>query len=297
MTSSLKSRNLLIVGLGLLGASLGLALRGSGLHRLGWARRAATRDAAMELDVVDETAEELEALLARADLVVLAMPIPAIIAFLPRYRMNFKPGAVVTDIGSTKSEIMAAAEAAFCDTDIRFTGSHPMAGTEKSGIGAAFAELYNDADVFIVSGGDAAADAEVTAFWENIGANPVPISALEHDDLVAHTSHVPHILAAALTRSVLNSCAPEEKQRRFQGCATGFRDTSRIASSNPVMWREIIEHNRPAVLAAMRDFDRYYEEFRRRIASGDFDGFEADFADGKHLRDEWMQYKYGKKSK
>ena len=117
------------------------------------------------------------------------------------------------------------------------------------------------------------------------------IASSEHDDLVAHTSHVLHILASALTLSILDGAAPETIQRRFAGCATGFRDTSRIASSNPVMWREIIAENRDYVLKAMEDFDLRYEKFKQLIQSGDFDGFEKEFAAGKLLRDSWVDYK------
>ena len=168
-----------------------------------------------------------------------------------------------------------------------------MAGTEKRGVACAFPELYENAEVFVVPPPDAAPEAvaEVEALWTAIGTRVVRIGATEHDDLVAHTSHVLHILASALALSVLDAASPEARRRRFAGCATGFRDTSRIASSNPVMWREIIEHNQPAVLAAMRDFDRRYERFRTLIEQGNFDAFEQEFAEGKRLRDEWVAYK------
>lgn len=290
----MQPKTILIVGMGLLGASLGMALRGYDCRRLGWARRESTRNAALELDVIDESSDEVDALLKRADLTVLAMPIPANIDFLRQHRDQWRPGAVVTDLGSTKSSIISAAAEALAGSGVHFVGSHPMAGTEKSGIGAAFAELYASAEVFVVPGDCPEATARVEKLWRSIGARTVRIGAVEHDDLVAHTSHVPHILASALTLSVLSCADPAERARRFSGCATGFRDTSRIASSNPVMWREIIENNREAVLAAMADFDRFYEEFRKLITAKDFDAFEKDFAAGKALRDEWMAYKYQK---
>ncbi len=290
----MQQKTILIAGLGLLGASLGMALRERGFRRLGWARRESTRGAAVELDAVDESSPDVRELIARADLTVLAMPIPAIIGFIKEHRNDWRPGAVVTDIGSTKSSIIEAAREAFQGTQVSFVGSHPMAGTEKSGLAAAFAELYADAEVFVVPGGSPEAVEEVDGLWRSIGARVVHIGEIEHDNLVAHTSHVPHILASALTRSVLECGDPAERARRFSGCATGFRDTSRIASSNPVMWREVIENNREAVLEAMEDFERFYQEFKSFIIAGDFDAFQRDFATGKELRDEWMAYKYKK---
>lgn len=288
----MNQTNLLIVGLGLLGGSLGLALRDGPYRRLGFARRPETRVAALRCGAVDETGEDIAALLDRAELVVLALPIPATIEFIGRHAGDCRPGAVVTDVASIKGAVMAAA-AAFAGTGVSFVGSHPMAGTEKSGLAAAFAALYERADVFLVppAGVDPAATAAVAALWRAVGARPVEIDPAAHDILVARTSHTLHILASALTLDVLDVADPAEKRRRFAGCATGFRDTSRIASSNPVMWREIIEENRAAVLAALGDFERRYARFRALIEAGRFEEFEAEFAQGKRLRDEWLDYK------
>ncbi len=295
----MKSRKILIAGLGLLGTSLGMALRGSGVRRLGWSRRDESRRAALAADAVDEIAVCPDELLGQADLTVLAMPIPAIMSFLERYASCWSPGAVVTDVGSVKKVIMDAAERVLPGGGARFVGSHPMAGTEKTGGEFAFPELYRNADVFVVppSAVDADALAEVEAFWSGVGTRVVRIGAEEHDDLVAHTSHLPHVLASALSLSVLGTSSPEARRRRFSGCATGFLDTSRIASSNPVMWREIIEHNRDAVLAAMRDFGRCYGHLLKLIEEGDFDSFARRFAEGKRLRDEWLAYRGSSGSK
>jgi len=281
-----------IVGLGLLGASLGMALRGKGYRRTGWTRRESVRRWAVENDVLDESSDSLEETLRNADLTLIALPLPQIESYLNTCAGYFKPGAVVTDLGSCKSAVMRAG-AALRGRGVFFIGSHPMAGTEKSGPEAAFPELYNNADVFVCPYEDSPEEAVrmVETLWKSIGTRTSRISAARHDDLVAHTSHVLHILASALALSVLDAKDEETKLERFRGCATGFRDTSRIASSSPLMWREIIEHNREFVLTAMHDFDRRYEEFRKLIESGDFDGFERLFAEGKELRDEWLDYK------
>ena len=291
-----KENSVAIIGLGLLGGSLGMALRGSSFHRIGWARRAEVRDRALELDAVDEVCDSIFAAAHAAKLIVLALPVPAACEYLMRGAELWEPGSVITDIGSVKQPVMAAA-ARLANAGIVFIGSHPMAGTEKSGLESAFPELYRGADVFVTPAADSPRDAvdRVFALWRAVGGIPGVIEADRHDDLVARTSHVLHVLASALASSILD--APDERTRRerFRGCATGFRDTSRIASSNPAMWREIIMQNQPAVLAALRDFDRRYEEIKKLIECGDFDGFEREFARGKELRDRWLQYKNGQR--
>jgi len=292
-TNRIEVARVAIVGLGMLGASLGMALRGKGYRRTGWTRRETVRRWAVEHDVLDECGDSLEETLRGADLTILALPLPQIESYLNRYADGFRRGAVVTDIGSCKSGVMRAAEG-LKPRGVFFIGSHPMAGTEKSGPEAAFPTLYNNADVFICPCPDSPAEAveAVDTLWRAVGTRTSTIDAARHDDLVAHTSHVLHILASALALSVLDAPDDETRLERFRGCATGFRDTSRIASSSPRMWREIIEHNREFVLAAMRDFDRRYELYRRLIESGDFDGFERLFAEGRELRDNWLEYKH-----
>lgn len=287
----MEIRTVLFVGLGLLGGSLGLALKGSSYRRLGWARREEIRRMALEKEVVDEVFDTAEEALAQADLTILCLPVPVIPEYLRLCRQYCKPGSVVTDIGSVKGVIMDAARRELSGSGIHFTGSHPMAGTEKSGLANAFSTLYRNADGFITPGDSPEADEAVTRFWTTAGVRITRISPEEHDDLVAHTSHVLHIVASALALAILEGKSPEETARRFAGCATGFRDTSRIAASNPAMWREIVENNRAAVLNAMSGFDQWYEKFRRIIESGNFDEFETLFAEGKRLRDSWTAYK------
>ena len=176
---------------------------------------------------------------------------------------------------------------------MNFVGSHPMAGTEKSGYKNAFEALYDNADVFICADDFNAPEvAVIEKLWQKITCKTVRISQEKHDRLVARTSHVAHVLASALTLSVLGY---EDKLDNFAGCAGGFRDTSRTASSNPVMWKEIIENNREAVLDAMDYFDRAYGKFRKMIAESRFDDFEREFALGRELREEWLEYMRSKK--
>lgn len=279
---------LLIAGCGLLGSSLGLALKGKRYRLLSWARRPEVAQWAAANGAADEPVYDLAEGLSRADITVFCLPIPAIIEHLKKFRTCFKPGGVVTDVGSVKAPIMRTA--AECGVD--FVGSHPMAGTEKSGHLAGFGALYDNADVFVCRG-QAADDsvAKVLELWRAAGGNPRLIDPETHDNLVAHTSHVLHVIASSLALSILDGGSPEADGMRFAGCATGFRDTSRIASSSPAMWREIIESNAEEVLIALKDFEREYEIFKELIRRGDFDGFEKRFAAGKILRDKWLRYK------
>lgn len=282
-----------IIGLGLLGTSLGMALRGGGYFRLGWTRRPEIRRWAIDHDVLDETCDTIEEVLNRADLTVLALPIPEISNYIEKYAQFWRSGAVVTDLGSVKSCIMSSAAKHLIPRGVHFIGSHPMAGNEKSGPESAIPGLYNNADVFLCSLPDSPTEPLefVETFWQSIGSHVVRIEASLHDELVAYTSHVPHIIASSLVLSVLDVTDAQTRLERSAGCAGGFRDTSRIASSNPAMWREIIEHNRAAVLAAMQDFEKKYNFYKQIIESGDFDQFEQIFTYGKILRDHWLEVK------
>lgn len=289
----MKIQSVAIIGMGLLGTSLGMALRGKGLKRLCWARRAENRARVLELDAADETDGDLRKILTAADLTVFALPIPAILEFFERYADAWQPGALVTDMGSVKGEILDAAEKFLIPRGVHFIGGHPMAGTEKSGCENAFPALYENADVFLCPASNATPEdtSALADFWRSLHTKPVPVNAHEHDSLVAHTSHVLHVVASALALTILESADAREKALRFAGCATGFRDTSRIASSNPAMWREIIEANTPAVLEAMCNFEGELARLRELIAAGKYDEFERCFAEGKSLRDAWLKYK------
>jgi prephenate dehydrogenase len=294
-----KKKNVAIIGLGLLGASLGMALRGREYHRIGWNRRAGVNAWALEHDVVDEAFDRVEDAIAGADITVLCLPIPMIKDFIAGYADCWRPGSIVTDIGSVKQVIVEQGEKYLEPRNVHFVGSHPMAGTEKSGCEAAFPALYDNAEAFVTRTGGTNGDAftEVRRLWESIGVRVVELAPEAHDVLVAHTSHMLHVVALALAQAVLDCPDEHDRQLRFSGCATGFRDTSRIASSSPRMWREIIENNREAALTTIESFENRLSHLRKMIAAGDFDGFEQEFAHGKELRDGWVAYKAAKSKK
>lgn len=284
-----QRKNAAIIGIGLLGSSLGMALKNSGYERSGWTRRPDVTQWALEHGVIDRGYATPEEAFSDADILILCVPIPQIIEYIRQYSHLMKPGALLTDIGSVKSVVEKAA----LSVNARFIGGHPMAGTEKTGPENGFPTLYANADVFVVPPAGAREEdtAEVEKLWRSIGTNTTRINAEEHDNLVAHTSHLTHVVASALTLATLDVDSEAKRRLRFSGSATGFRDTSRIASSSPQMWREIIEHNVPAVVDSLRSFAKRFEAMAEQIQSGDFDGFEHEFGRGKALRDEWMKYK------
>ncbi|MCF6175955.1 MAG: prephenate dehydrogenase/arogenate dehydrogenase family protein [Victivallaceae bacterium] len=291
----MENKNIVIIGLGLLGVSLGMALNGKGYRRLGWTRNPDVRAWAVAENIVDETADDISEIIGQADITVICLPIPRIMEYLKKYAKDWKPGSVVTDIGSVKEVIVNCGEQALAPYGVNFVGSHPMAGTEKTGPEAAFPELYNSAEVFVTITAQTSPDAveQVTAMWKSIGTSVVELGLQAHDMLVAHTSHISHILALSLTEAVLD-CDEADLKLRFSGCATGFRDTSRITSSSPSMWREIIENNQPAVLATVKEFEKRWLKLIDIIENKDYDKLETEFAHGKKLRDSWIDYKNSK---
>ncbi len=278
-----------IIGLGLLGASLTMALAQHQRPPLVWARKPEPAEYLIKHCYAAATGE-LAAILAQANLVVLALPVPVICDFVATHASEFKKGTVVTDIGSVKGVIVQRCTEALAGTGVHFVGSHPMAGTEKSGHLSAFPTLYEEAEVFVTPDDktDQKALKLVTEFWESLNTRVWQIDPERHDLLVAHTSHISHLLASALSLTVLDCPNDSERQLRSVGCAGGFRDTSRIASSSPAMWREIIENNVPAVLEAAERFQQHYDELCRLIREHDFDGFEVAFARGRDFRDRWL---------
>jgi len=288
----MENKNIAIIGLGLLGASLGMALNGKGYHRLGWTRNSEVRDWAVDENIIDETNDDIIQIIKKADITVICLPIPRIMEYLKKYAAYWKPGSTVTDIGSVKEVIVTCGEQTLAPYDVNFVGSHPMAGTEKNGPKAAFPELYNNAEVFVTITEQTAPDAvqQVIALWKSIGTSVVELGLKQHDMLVAHTSHISHILALSLTEAVLD-CNETDLKLRFSGCATGFRDTSRITSSSPSMWREIIENNQPAILATVKEFEKRWLKLIDIIERKEYDKLETEFAHGKELRDNWIDYK------
>lgn len=232
-----------IVGLGLMGASLCMALRKRRIpvELVGFARRAATRREALHRRMIDRAFDSPEAAVEGADLVVFCLPVLRIPEFIRRCQAHFKKGAIVTDVGSTKAVIMRKASMALGRRTVHFVGSHPIAGSDESGIEAARADLYENAVVVVTPPRAASARAvrEVVSLWRKVGASVRIMDAGQHDAIVAGTSHLPHIVAAVLSDSVLQKAGTDTVAL----CGPGFRDSTRIAGGSADVWLDIIRTN------------------------------------------------------
>jgi prephenate dehydrogenase len=231
-----------IVGIGLLGGSLGLDLRAKGIagRVIGIARRPETCALAVELETCDEAWTDLGGI-HDADMVVLATPVRTIIEMMPQIARHASPTAIVTDLGSTKAEIVAAGEAWLGE---RFVGSHPMAGSHEGGVDAARPNLFRGATWVLTptETTDATALACVSAMAESLGAKPVSLPLKDHDRIAAAVSHMPHLAAAAIARTVGRLADGDHRYAAL--AAGGLRDMTRLAASPAVLWRDIFSTNR-----------------------------------------------------
>ncbi|HEX6209549.1 MAG TPA: prephenate dehydrogenase/arogenate dehydrogenase family protein [Methylomirabilota bacterium] len=276
---------LAIVGVGLLGGSLAQAARARTLAReiVGIGRDAGRLQPALRDGALDRATTDLADGVAGADRIVLAAPVLANESLLERVWAAASPGAVVTDVGSTKRRIVHAAERlAAGRRDVHFVGSHPMAGSERAGYAVARVDLFEGAVVVLTptDATDAAAAKSVGEMWAAVGARVVALDPDRHDRAVAAISHLPHVAAWALVDAVL----------RFEPgalgiAARGFKDTTRIAASDPDVWREILVDNREAVQASLAAFRRALDDLEALVAGGDGPALTAYLARMKTARE------------
>ena len=244
-----------LVGVGLLGGSLGLALKARKLvgHVEGYVRRAASVTECEQLGVVDHATTDLLAAVRDADLVVFCTPLAQMRPLAEQCATTLKPGALVTDVGSVKGPVVRELEPLFAKAGAQFIGSHPMAGGEKTGPAAARADLFERAVCIVTPGTKTPAKLakQMEDFWAALGGRPLRLTPDQHDSLVARSSHLPHIVAAELANYVLSPAHPKEQSAL---CAAGFRDTTRIAAGSPEMWRDIALANRKHLARALGVF-------------------------------------------
>ena len=271
-------RRLAVVGLGLLGGSVAKAARVHGVAAeiVGVGRDPARIDAARRDGAVDAVSTDLAAALRDADFVVLATPVRTLGRLLEDVARAVGPETIVTDVGSTKAAIVGVAAGLARTSPLRFVGSHPMAGSEQSGYAHARADLFHGATV-IVTPTETSAPATVktvTTFWEVLGATRVlTLDPDTHDRAVAAISHLPHLAAFALVDAV-----ERLQPGAFDVAARGFRDTTRIAASDPTMWEEIFLANRDALAAGLDAFRAALADLERLIAAGDSAGLRTALA-------------------
>jgi prephenate dehydrogenase len=274
-----------IVGVGLIGGSIGLALRERGMARrvIGVVRRPETARVAQERGAIDAATEDVRAGVGEADLVVLCPPVLTIPPLATTMAEALRPGTVVTDVGSTKEylmrEVMRRLPAA-CP----FIGGHPMAGSERGGVEAARADLFVGATWVLCPGERSPALARLEAWVAGLGAMPVTMGAAEHDRVVAAISHLPHVAAAALVNAVVDGGEARDVLRTF--IAGGFASTTRIASSPPELWRDICLTNRPAVLRTLAGSRAALDRFEEALRREDGDALLAAFAEARTARED-----------
>jgi prephenate dehydrogenase len=275
---------LAIVGLGLLGGSVAKVARTRGLARriVAVARNPAALEAARADGTVDLLTSDLGQGLAEADLCVLATPVAVLESMLPVVWQVAAPHAVITDVGSTKARIVARADALAATRPIRFVGSHPMAGSERTGYAVARVDLFEGATVVLTptSRTDAAALAQVGEFWQATGARLVRLDPATHDRAVAAVSHLPHLVADALVDAVIRM-----DPAFFEIAGRGLKDTTRIAAASPPLWREIFQDNREALGEALGVFRKGLDYLEGLLAAGDGASLEQELDRIKRARE------------
>ena len=279
-------RRLCIIGVGLIGGSLARALRQAGYVQeiVGSSRRAEHLQEAVELGVIDRFDTDAARAVQGADMVVVCVPLGAMEQTFRCIAPALTPDAVVTDAGSAKASVVAAARAAFGRIPGGFVPGHPIAGTEKSGVAASFADLYRNRKVILtpLAETDPAATARVQAMWEVAGAEVQCMDVEHHDDVLAATSHLPHLLAFQMVDTLARMSDEDEI---FRYAAGGFRDFTRIASSDPVMWRDICLANDRAVLLMLERYQQDLSRLAEAIRAGDGVELERVFRNAKAARD------------
>ncbi len=277
---------LALIGVGLIGGSLARALRDAGHVRevIGYGRGLANLQRAVELGVVDRIETSLSAAVRDADMVVLATPVGSMADILGAIAPYLAKDAVVTDVGSVKGTIASAARAALGDKLAGFVPGHPIAGTERTGVEASFSSLFVGRRVVLTPLPETRPEAvvRVRAMWQAAGAEVVSMSVEHHDAVLAATSHLPHLLAYALVDMLARL---DDSREIFAFAAGGFRDFTRIASSDPVMWRDISLANREAIVNMLKKYRAEVEGLIKAVAAGDGTKLQTLFARAKAARD------------
>jgi len=275
-----------LIGLGLIAGSMSLAMRRAGLagRIVGTARSAETRAVAREIGLVDEVFETAAEAVKGADLVVLAVPVGAMASVAREIGPHLKPGATVTDVGSVKRAVIRAV-APHMPRGVHFIPGHPLAGTEHSGPRSGFAELFDNRFCILLppEGVDAGALADLRTLWQGMGANVEEMDPDHHDLVLAVTSHAPHLIAYTMV-GVADDLRRVTDKEVIKYSAAGFRDFTRIAASDPTMWRDVFLNNKDATLEILGRFTEELFALQRAIRTGDGDYLFEYFTRTRNIR-------------
>lgn len=280
-----------LIGIGLIGSSISLASQRAGLARtiVGSARSSATVQTALDLGLINEGFASAKDAVTGADLVILCVPVGLCGPITAEISSSLKPGAIVTDVGSVKGSIVRDM-APHIPKEVHFVAGHPIAGTEKSGPEAGFAELFDGRWCILTPEPHADANAveKLRSFWQQLGSNVEIMTPEHHDMVLAITSHLPHLIAY----NIVNTAAHLERvtdSEVIKFSAGGFRDFTRIAASDPTMWRDVFLTNKDAVLEMLARFSKDLAKLTRAIQTGDGETLFQQFSDARAIRSSVIQ--------
>lgn len=280
-----------IIGVGLIGGSLARALRAAGACRevVGAGRNVDNLQTAVDLGVIDRYETDLAKAVSGADMVVVCVPLGAMEAVFNAIKGALAGQVVLTDVGSAKGSVIEAARRAFGSVPDYFVPGHPIAGTEQSGVEASFPELYHERRVILTPLPDTSshATARVRDMWEIAGAQVVSMNPVHHDAVLAATSHLPHLLAYSLVDTLARL---DENEEVFEYAAGGFRDFTRIASSDPVMWRDVCLANGDAILLMVEHYIKDLQVLSEAIRNHDGQQLLDVFSTAKAARDRFIKH-------
>lgn len=290
--NSTMFKKIVIFGVGLIGGSVALSLKKQ-THIpqvVGVGRSGQSLQEALKLGLIDVAETDVAHAMQDADLVLIAAPVAQTPAILRSIRPHLNAATIITDAGSTKSDVMAYAKAELGDKFDQFVGGHPIAGAEKSGPAAAMADLYIGKNVILTPDADTQSTAidKVTALWQQCGAVVSRMSPQEHDNVFAAVSHLPHLLAFALVEDLAKR---DNAELLFKFAASGFRDFTRIAGSHPEMWRDIALANKTALLGELKLYQQALSEMTALLEKADADGLQALFEHASRARNDWAKTK------
>ena len=283
-------KQLCLIGVGMIGGSLALSLRNTGFCEeiVGFDLDTDSLESAVDMGVIDRFADNAVAAVEDADIVVLAVPLGAMESVLREIKPGLKPGATVTDTGSAKQCFLDAARIVFGEVPASLVPGHPIAGRASSGVSASTEGLYADKKVILtpLEGTDAQSLKRVSDMWLSTGAIVEEMNAATHDQFLASTSHLPHVLAFAITEMLANS---EKAEEIFAFAGSGFKGFTRIASSDPVMWRDICLQNPQAILESITAFEQTLGELKQYITEANGTALFETFSHAKSKRDDLMK--------
>lgn len=285
-------KKLVIFGVGLIGGSVALALKKQANAPLcvGVGRNQANLDQALALHLIDEATTNIASALKDAGMVLIAAPVAQTKSILQSIQPHLNQQTIITDAGSTKTDILAIAKDVLGAQVSQFIGGHPIAGAEKSGPTAAMDNLYIGKHVVLTPSAENTTEQvnQVRQLWQACGANVIEMPAEKHDGIFATVSHLPHLLAFALVEDIASR---ENANELFQFAASGFRDFTRIAGSSPEMWRDISFANKAALLDEITRYEQALSNLKQNLENDDVDALQAAFQRASDARNQWAKDK------